>query len=89
MNWLGAMAAGGGLGLLYFGGLWLTVRLIVRQSRGTAWFTASQAARFAALGVALSALARAGPGPLLAALVGLWVARSYLVCRLGGFSRGS
>jgi len=89
MRWIAAMAAGVGLGLLYFGGLWLTVPLVVRKPGRPALFAASHAARFAVLGLALAALSRGGAGPLLAALAGLWLARSYLLFRLGGLRHGN
>jgi F1F0 ATPase subunit 2 len=87
MRWPMAAAAGVGLGLLHFGGLWLTVRRVLRDPRG-ACLVASGAARFAALGLALALLARGGAVPLLAALVGLWLTRTYLVARLGGLRHG-
>jgi F1F0 ATPase subunit 2 len=89
MSWLAASAAGVGLGLLHFGGLWLSVRRVVQKPERTAWLPATQAARFVMLAAALAALARDGAGLLIAALVGLWLARLYLVCRLGGFPHGS
>ena len=88
MNWLAAMATGLGLGLLYFGGLWLTVRRVVQGSHRTPLLATSHVVRFAMLGSALSVLSQGGAGNLLAALVGIWLARSYLVCRLGGFHHG-
>jgi F1F0 ATPase subunit 2 len=86
MTGIMALAAGIGLGFFYFGGLWLSVRRLVQTPRrpALAWLGASRAVRFATLGVALSLLARGGAGLLLGALVGLWLARTYLVCRLGG-----
>jgi F1F0 ATPase subunit 2 len=81
--------AGALLGLLYFGGLWLSVRLFLRQPRRTAWLATSHAARFATLGLGLTVLSRGGAGPLLAALLGLWLARTFLVCRLGGLHHES
>jgi F1F0 ATPase subunit 2 len=89
MSGLGATAAGVGLGLLYFGGLWLSVRLLLRQPKRTAWLAASHAARFATLGLGFAVLSRGGAGPVLAALLGLWLARTLLVCRLGGLHHGS
>ena len=37
MNWIAAVGAGVGLGLAYFGGLWLTVRGVVRRPGRAAW----------------------------------------------------
>jgi F1F0 ATPase subunit 2 len=89
MSLLAAALAGAGLGLFYFGGLWLSVRQVISRPNRTGWLAASHVARFALLGWALAALCREGPSLLVAALVGLWLARSYLVCKLGGFHHGS
>ena len=40
--------------------------------------------RLALVGVAFAVLARSGPGAVLAGLAGLWLARWWLVWRIGG-----
>ena len=84
MNWAVAAGAGAGLGLAYFGALWLTVVGVVRRPSRAAWVPVGGAARLALLGLALAALSRQGAGCVVAALAGLWLSRWYLVRRLGG-----
>ena len=88
MRWLVAVVAGAGLGLAYFGGLWLTVAGVVRRPSRAAWVPASGAARLILLGAGLSVLARQGPGSIVAALGGIWLSRQYLLQRLGGVRHG-
>jgi F1F0 ATPase subunit 2 len=78
-----AALAGAGLGLLYFGGLWLTVRRLADTRSPVLLFGASFLARtlLAVAGfyvVMDGSLARA-----LACLLGFIVARQLLVSRLG------
>lgn len=88
MNWIVAVSAGAGLGLAYFGGLWLTVIGVVRQPSRAVWVPVSGAARLILLGLGLAILSRRGAGSVLAALGGLWLSRWYLVQRLGGIRHG-
>lgn len=89
MNWIVAATAGAGLGLAYFGGLWLTVIGVVRHPSRAVWVPmASGLIRLVVLGLVLAMLGRQGAGSLLAALGGLWLSRSYLVHRLGGAGHG-
>jgi F1F0 ATPase subunit 2 len=88
MNWAVAFGAGAGLGLAYFGGLWLTVVGVLRRPSRLVWVPVSGVVRLVLLGVALAALSRQGAGSVLAALVGLWLSRWYLVRRLGGVRHG-
>jgi F1F0 ATPase subunit 2 len=88
MNWIVAVSAGAGLGLVYFGGLWMTVIGVVRRPSRAAWVPVSGLARLILLGLGLSILSRQGAGSILAALGGLWWSRWYLVRRLGGIRHG-
>ncbi len=80
MNVAAALIAGFGLGLIYFGGLWATVR-IAGVYGASASISVSFAARLAALAVGLCALcARGGDvGRLVSALFGLWLARGGIL----------
>jgi len=88
MNWIVAVSAGAGLGLAYFGGLWLTVAGVVRQPSRAAWVPVTGVARLILLGLGLGILSRQGAGSVLAALLGLWLSRWYLLERLGGVRHG-
>ena len=89
MSWGEALGAGAGLGLVYFGGLWLTVHRIVQGTRGKGLLLLSWLARLTLAALVFAALAREGPGAVLAGLGGLVLARRCLVGRLGGVSRGT
>ena len=84
MNIVAALLIGLGLGLFHFGALWFSVQRVLRGSPHRWLLTPGAVARFAALGLALAALARAGAGVLLGGLTGLWIARTALVCLVGG-----
>jgi len=58
MNWAVAFGAGAGLGLAYFGGLWLTVVGVLRRPSRLVWVPVSGVVRLVLLGVALAALTR-------------------------------
>ena len=88
MTWIAAGASGAALGLVYFGGLWLTVAGVVRRPSRVGWIPISGLVRFSILGLGLAALSRSGAGGLLAALSGLWLSRWYLLRRLGGLKNG-
>jgi F1F0 ATPase subunit 2 len=88
MNWIFALSAGAGLGLAYFGGLWLTVIGVVRQPSGAVLVPVSGAARFILLGLGLAILSRQGTGSILAALGGLWLSRWYMLRTIGGVRHG-
>jgi len=88
MSWLAAMGAGVGLGLAYFGGLWLTVVIVVCRSSRPAWVPISGVVRLALLWVGLAAVSRHDAGNVVAALGGLWLSRWYLVQRLGSIQHG-
>lgn len=88
MTWIVAASAGAGLGLVYFGGLWLTIVGVVRRPTRVGWVPISGHVRFFILGAGLAAMSRSGAGSLLAALTGLWLSRWYLLQRIGGFKSG-
>ncbi len=80
-----ALAAGAGLGLAYFGGLWLTVRLVLRPGGGKL-FLISQLARMALAGTVLLLLCRSGVTAMLVGLLGFWMGR-WVCLGLGGANR--
>jgi len=83
MTWVSALTTGAGLGLVFFGGLWLTVLEFTRRQRvGLIW--ASYLARMALAALVFYGLSREGPDMVLAGLGGLWLSRWYLIRRLGG-----
>jgi F1F0 ATPase subunit 2 len=84
MSWLMAIGMGAGLGLAYYGALWLTVRQVVSRPSMAVMVPASSLIRFILLAIGLMILGRHGPGRILAALGGLWLSRGYLLHRLGG-----
>jgi hypothetical protein len=86
MNWVAAVT-GAGLGLAYFGSLWLSTRRLVQGRGGIS--PVGRWARLALAAVTFCALGREGIGSLLSGLGGLWVAREYLLLRLGGAGHGS
>lgn len=88
MMWIQAVGAGAGLGLAYFGGLWLTVRGLVRRPDRSALVRCGGAIRLALLGSGLMLLARQGAGALVAALVGIWLARWFLLRQIAGGDNG-
>ncbi len=78
-----AFVAGAGLGLLYFGGLWLTVRRLARARRPALLFLGSLVVRVAVLLGGLYLVMGEDWRRLLAALVGVIAARIVLTRRLG------
>lgn len=78
-----ALLGGGVLGVAYFYGLWLTVRHLHRRRWAALWMLASGAARLALLLGGLLWLAGDDWRELLAALVGVTLARLLVTRRLG------
>lgn len=83
------LLAGVGLGILHFGGLWLTVRLIVGQRfrhflAVVSLVASSYVVRAGVSGLGFYALALEGTGPLLAGLTGFCLARACLLGTEGG-----
>ena len=75
------LAAGIGLGVLYFGSLWWNARLFARGG-GLSATLALMAARFALLGGALMLVSLEGAGPLLTTALGILVARFAVMRRV-------
>jgi F1F0 ATPase subunit 2 len=88
MSWIMALGVGAGLGLAYFGGLWLTVCQVASQPSSAGWIPLGALARLCLLGLGLAGLSRHGAGSLLAALGGIWLSRWFLLRRLGGVRHG-
>jgi len=87
MNALAALMTGFGIGLASVGGLWLTIRRAVGSPRIQAALAFSQVLRLSLAGAGFYAVSREGPGYLLPALAGFWIARRILINRWGGVSR--
>ena len=89
MNWFAAAGTGFGLGLAYFGGLWLGVGGLRSGSRSAARFALGRMARLALAAVVFYALLKAGGATAaLAGLAGLLAARWHLVRVIGRQSDG-
>jgi F1F0 ATPase subunit 2 len=87
MTWTAALTTGAGLGLIHFGGLWLTV-LFIRRPDSWRLIALSLLARLTLAGLVFYALSRQGAGSLLFGLVGFWLVRGSLLARLGGVRHG-
>jgi F1F0 ATPase subunit 2 len=84
MTWIAAVGVGAVLGLAHFGGLWLTVRGVVRRPSRSAFLPIGGAIRLALVGSGLWLVGRQGAGALVGALGGLWLSRCWLVHRIAG-----
>jgi len=80
------LAAGIGLGLLFFGGLWWTVNRGLTAALPAVWFGLSSVLRVAVIVCGLYGFARLGLPSLIACLVGFLIARSA-VTRLTRLTR--
>jgi len=87
MTWLAAITTGAGVGLVFYGGLWWTVRQLT-AGRCAMWFAVSGVARVTLAGLAFYALAREGIELAAAGLLGLWLMRRYLLHELGDWPGG-
>jgi F1F0 ATPase subunit 2 len=76
-----ALLAGGGHGVMFFGGLWWTLRQGVSSKRPALWFCGSAALRMSITLAGLYLVARAHWERLLACLLGFLLAR-LVVTRL-------
>lgn len=74
--------AGGLLGIIFFGGLWWTVRRALSSEAAGIWFACSYLLRFSLLAVGLYVLAHDDAVRGLGAAIGLIAARLVMV-RLG------
>ena len=77
-----AAAAGAGLGLLYYGGLWLTVRRLPGSGRPALLFGGRFAGRTGRTLLGFYLVMDGGWGRMLACLVGFIMARQFLIFRL-------
>ncbi len=85
-----ALTTGAGLGLTFFGGLWLTVRaFFLRKAQSRFLLGVSQLLRFVLVGLTLYGLSREGSDMLLAGLGGMWLARCWVLREVGGKGHGS
>ncbi len=76
-----AVAAGGVLGLLFFGGLWWTLQRALASPRPALWFGASALLRIATATAGFVVISAGLWQRMLLSLIGFWVAR-WLVQRL-------
>jgi F1F0 ATPase subunit 2 len=72
---IGALAVGMFLGVLFFGGLWWTVRRGLTAANPALWFGVSALARMMMILAGIYYVARSGWPSLLACLCGLLAAR--------------
>jgi hypothetical protein len=89
MNGIAAIVVGAGLGLVYFGGLWVTLRVVLGGSCRASWIPLGWAVRFIMLAWGMVILSRQGAVGILAGLGGLWLSRWFLLRELGGAGHGS
>jgi len=80
--WIASFAVGGGVGVVYFSALWLTVRAIGAHPRLAGILVLSSLGRMLLVGAAFALLSQRGVGVSLAALAGLLLARTLLLRRL-------
>jgi hypothetical protein len=89
MNWAAAAGTGFGLGLAYFGGLWLGVGGLRPGPRSAARFALGRTVRLALAAVVFYALLNAGGiVAVLAGLAGLLASRWCLIRAIRGQSDG-
>jgi F1F0 ATPase subunit 2 len=89
MNWAEATGSGFGLGLIYFGGLWLNVRRLPFNSPTAAHFAIGRIIRLGLAVVVFYALLKTGGiAAILSGLVGLLAARWYLIREIGRTADG-
>lgn len=89
MNWAAAMGTGFGLGLAYFGGLWLGVRGLHSGGWSPIRFAVGRVGRFLLAAITFYALLQTGGiGAVLGGLAGVWAARWYLVRAIGRMPDG-
>lgn len=84
MNWITAAGTGFGLGLVYFGGLWVSVRALRFGSLSLARFTLGRLMRFAVVAVTFYALLHAGGLTAVGAGMGGVLAARWCLIRLIG-----
>jgi F1F0 ATPase subunit 2 len=77
--WALSLAGGGLLGVMYFGGLWWTVRRGVGSPSPGLWFSTSLFLRLSAAMAGFYLASRLGAGALLACALGFIAARMAVV----------
>lgn len=80
---IAAFFAGAALGLLYFLGLWATVRRVAAMRRGSPWLVGSFVLRLAVLLVGLYWIGAGDWRRFVAALAGIFLVRLALTRRIG------
>ncbi len=83
LSWILAWVAGGVLGVVFFGGLWWTVRRSMASARSALWLLGSLLLRMALVLPAFYLVAEGGWERALACLLGFVMARGMLI-RLAG-----
>ncbi|MBI9074049.1 MAG: ATP synthase subunit I [Desulfatibacillum sp.] len=73
-----AFAWGVALGLVFFWGLWITVRHVVSSPKPKAWLTFSMLLRFTLLLAGFYGVARLFPPGIIPAMAGVLAARAYV-----------
>lgn len=81
LTWALCMLAGSGLGVVFFGGLWWTVRKVMSSSRSMVWLLGSFVVRMAVTVAGFYLVADGQWQRLLAALLGFMIAR-FVVTRV-------
>lgn len=86
--WGIALLWGAGLGLLYFGGLWLTLKMVLARRRSKQWLAASFALRLAVILCGFWVVLRTDLTTFCFTVAGFFVVRSVLLRVLGRESGG-
>jgi F1F0 ATPase subunit 2 len=88
INWVIAIAIGAIVGVIYFGGLWLTVHRLVTKQRGASLLVISWLSRVMLFLAVFYILSGRGAAQALAGFGSFWFARLYLLYRLGSGHAG-
>lgn len=83
VTWAGAPLAGAVLGLLFFGGLWWTIRKLPRMKRPGLWLVTSFVLRAAVVVVGFWAVMQGNPLRVLLAMAGFLAVRFILLRSIG------
>lgn len=87
MNLTIALLAGVGIGLAFWGGLWVSIRCGLKSSRRPGLILACGAIRWSLAGLTFFLVSRAGTAAVLAAFGGFWLTRSLLILKVAGVLR--
>lgn len=77
--WAGALLAGGALGVVFFGGLWWTVRRAALSPTPARWFFGSMVLRTAFVLTGFFAVGAGQPVPMGLCLLGFLLARAIVL----------